>query len=244
MCSIRPLFEGACYESGVATLLVEDNARLGTTLRRGFTEAGIAIELVTSGRQALEQLERNDSDAVILDLGLPDMDGLDVLVAARERGVVAPILVLTARDAVQARISALDRGADDYVIKPFVFEELAARLRALIRRAAAPRWAGSRFGDLELERGSFTVRFGDKSVVLSPREHALLSLLVRRGGDTCSRREVLLEVFGYDFHPGTNAIEVHIVHLRRKLSGASAQIETVRGIGYRMSLEEPVVDDG
>jgi two-component system response regulator TctD len=227
----------------MATLLVEDNARLGATLRRGFIEAGITIELVATGREALDRLERNDSDAVILDLGLPDMDGLDVLVAARRCGVVAPILVLTARDAVEARIIALDRGADDYLIKPFVFEELSARLRALLRRAAAPRWAGSRFGDVELERGSFMAKVADKSVLLSPREYALLSLLVRRGGDTCSRREMLLEVFGYDFNPGTNSIEVHIAHLRRKLEGASAEIETVRGIGYRMHIPDPGVAD-
>jgi DNA-binding response OmpR family regulator len=230
-CSDRPL---ACYETLVATLLVEDNPRLGATLCRGLTESGFAIDLVATGRAALERLRRNDSDAVILDLGLPDMDGLEVLSAARKGGVIAPILVLTARDAVQARITALDSGADDYLIKPFAFEELSARLRALLRRAAAPRWARSRIFDIGLEQHSFVVQVGANRVLLSPREHALLSLLVRRAGDACSRREMLHEVFGYDFHPGTNTIEVHIAHLRRKLEAARAQIETVRGIGYRL----------
>ena len=150
--------------------------------------------------------------------------------------MIAPILVLTARDAVGARVAALDRGADDYLVKPFAFEELIARLRALMRRASAPRWGPLSFGDLRVDPQSPIVWVGPRTVALSPREHAVLYRLVRRARDLTSRREILAEVFGYDFDPGTNVVEVHIAHLRRKLEGASAQIETVRGAGYRLRV--------
>jgi DNA-binding response OmpR family regulator len=218
----------------VAVLLVEDNARLRATLVRGIQECGFVVDVESTGRGALERLSKNDADAMILDLGLPDIDGLDVLVQARERGLLAPVLVLTARDAIESRVTALDRGADDYLVKPFAFEELVARLRALVRRAAAPRWAPLAFGDLRVEPSSPVALAGSRRISLSPREHALLHYLVRRGSDVSSRREILGEVFGYDFDPGTNVIDVHIAHLRRKLAGASCRIETVRGAGYRL----------
>jgi DNA-binding response OmpR family regulator len=171
---------------------------------------------------------------MILDLGLPDIDGVELLRTAREQGVIAPVLVLTARDAVSSRVHALENGADDYLIKPFAFEELVARLRALLRRAGAPRWAPVRFGDLQLDITGRAVHVGALRVALSPREHALLHHLMRRRNDVSSRREILSEVFGYEFDPGTNVIEVHIAHLRRKLAGSTSRIETVRGTGYRL----------
>jgi DNA-binding response OmpR family regulator len=228
----------------VSVLLVEDNARLRASLVRGMEECGFVVEVEETGQGALERLSKNDSDAVILDLGLPDVDGLDVLVTARERGLLVPVLVLTARDAIESRVTALDRGADDYLVKPFAFEELVARLRALVRRAAAPRWAPLAFGDLRIEANSPVVQVGKRSVALSPREHALLHHLVRRGSDVSSRREIFTEVFGYDFDPGTNVIEVHIAHLRRKLAGARSRIETVRGAGYRLRDDPQAEHDG
>jgi DNA-binding response OmpR family regulator len=223
----------------VSVLLIEDNARLRASLVRGMEECGFVVEVEETGHGALQRLSRNDADAVILDLGLPDIDGLDVLVTARERGLLVPVLVLTARDAIESRVTALDRGADDYLVKPFAFEELIARLRALVRRAAAPRWAPLAFGELRIEPNSPLVQIGKRSVALSPREHALLHYLVRRGSDVSSRREIFSEVFGYEFDPGTNVIEVHIAHLRRKLGGARTRIETVRGAGYRLRDDAP-----
>jgi DNA-binding response OmpR family regulator len=219
----------------VPILLVEDNARLAASLSKGLLESGFTVEVAPTGEAALDRLGRHDADAVILDLGLPDLDGLEVLSRARAAGVVAPVLVLTARDAVESRVDALNRGADDYLVKPFAFEELLARLRALARRAAAPRWAPLAYGDLRIDsEGAFVA---GRPVRLSPRERALLQHLLRRGGDVASRTEILAEVFGYDFDPGTNVIEVHVAHLRRKIAGARTRIETVRGTGYRLQLE-------
>jgi len=221
----------------VSILLVEDNAKLAASLSKGMGESGFSVEWAPTGKVALERLEKNDADAVILDLGLPDIDGLEVLSRARASGVVAPVLVLTARDAVDSRVDALDRGADDYLVKPFAFEELLARLRALVRRASAPRWAPLTYGDVRMDPDGPSVVVAGAPVRLSPRERALLHHLLRRGGDVAPRKEIFSEVFGYDFDPGTNVIEVHVAHLRRKLAGARTRIETVRGIGYRLRLD-------
>jgi len=229
----------------VAVLLVEDNARLSASLARGLGECGLPVEAVRTGLAAIQRLTgRCDADAVILDLGLPDVDGLEVLRAARDAGVIVPVLVLTARDAVRSRVEALDRGADDYLVKPFAFEELVARVRALVRRAAAPRWGALAFGDLRVDPASPVVRAAGKEVSLSPRQHTLLSHLVRRGADTTTRAEILAEVFGYDFDPGTNLIDVHIAHLRRKLAASTTKIETVRGMGFRLRADGQPGDVG
>jgi two-component system OmpR family response regulator len=220
----------------VPILLVEDNPRLAAPLVRGIEEHGFEVHVVGTGRAAIDRLSKNDCDAVILDLGLPDIDGLEVLKVARETGMQAPVLVLTARDAVHSRVAALDRGADDYLIKPFAFVELVARLRALVRRASAPRWAPLTFGDLRVEIENPIVQVAGRAVSLSPREHALLHHLVRRSPDVVSRRQLLSDVFGYAFDPGTNLVEVHVANLRRKLeqAGARSRIETVRGAGYKL----------
>jgi DNA-binding response OmpR family regulator len=215
-------------------LLVEDTAALAASLQRGLSEEGFAVHAVASGAAALAQLARRTVDAVVLDLGLPDMDGQQVLERARAAGHGMPILVLTARDAVASRVGALEAGADDYLVKPFAFEELLARLRALIRRASSPRWAPLACGDLRLDPGEPRAIVGGRKVVLSPRERAMLELLLRRRGEVVTRADILGEVFGYDFDPGTNVIDVHIAHLRRKIGGGSTRIETVRGVGYRL----------
>jgi DNA-binding response OmpR family regulator len=219
---------------GMRVLVVEDTAALAGSLRRGLGEEGFDVEVAGAGGAALAALDRAPADVVVLDLGLPDLDGLEVLARLRAGGAVVPVLVLTARDAVEARVRALDAGADDYVVKPFSFEELVARLRALARRAAAPRWAPLACGDLTLSPGQPEARIGGARVALSPRERALLEMLVRRRGEVLVRRDILREVFGYDFDPGTNVVDVHVAHLRRKLRGAAVKIETVRGFGYRL----------
>ncbi|HEV7558741.1 MAG TPA: response regulator transcription factor [Kofleriaceae bacterium] len=219
-------------------LLVEDNVVLGNSLTRGLTEDGFAVDAVSTGAAALRSLERRDIDGVVLDLGLPDMDGLAVLDSARARGIHAPILVLTARDDVKSRVGALDRGADDYLVKPFEYDELLARLRALLRRAAAPRWAPRSCNGLVLRDDELAVTIDDQRIALSPREHALLGFFLRRQGEALGRAEILLQVFGYGFEPGTNLVNVHIANLRRKLGTHAVVIETVRGIGYRLRAAE------
>jgi DNA-binding response OmpR family regulator len=186
----------------------------------------------------LASSEKTDFDALILDLGLPDIDGLEVLTALRGRGWLGPVLVLTARDAVASRVEALDRGADDYLIKPFAYDELVARLRALIRRARGPRWAPLSCADVVLPPDRSRVIVGGRDVSLSPRERALLEALMRRQNEVVEREVILREAFGYEFDPGTNLIDVHLSHLRRKLAGSRVRIHTKRGVGFLLALAE------
>ncbi|MDB4962709.1 MAG: DNA-binding response regulator [Myxococcales bacterium] len=213
-------------------LVVEDEVRLATSLVKGLNEDGFTAVAVGTGEQALARASAGGLRAIVLDLGLPDGDGQTVIAEIRRSSDV-PILVLTARDAIDQRVRALDSGADDYLVKPFAFEELLARLRATLRRAEPTTPRRLRVGDLELVTGEPLVKVGARSVMLSPRERALVELLVGRLGEVVSRREILRDAFGYDFDPGTNLVEVHVAHVRRKLAGARLQIETLRGYGYR-----------
>ena len=219
-------------------LIVEDNATLSASLAKGLREDGYAVDTVATGGDALRRLERQDIDAIVLDLGLPDLDGADVLVQLRDRGVNAPVLVLTARDAVQSRVNALEHGADDYLVKPFEYAELLARIRALLRRAAAPRWAPLSCNGLVLDPTELVITVGSERVRLSPREHALLALFLRRKGELLRRDDILVQVFGYHFEPGTNLVSVHIANLRKKLRAAPVIIDAVRGVGYRLRARE------
>ena len=198
-------------------------------------EEEIGVVHAPTAAAALACSRTTSFDAILLDLGLPDMDGMDLLTRLRGERMHVPVLVLTARDAVESRVAALDAGADDYVIKPFAFTELLARVRALVRRAGGPRWAAVDAGDVALD-DEYGVRHGDLRVVLTPREHALLAYLLRRGGELVPRADILREVFGYAHDPGTNAIDVHIRSLRAKLRDEypHGRIETVRGAGYRL----------
>lgn len=219
-------------------LLIEDNERLVETLVQGLHEEGVDVAAVGDGVAALARAARADVDLVVLDLGLPDRDGMDVLRDLRVEHPHMPVLVLTARDAVEARVQALDLGADDYLLKPFAFAELLARIRALSRRAAGPRWSPKLEGVLVLDEEN-GVQFADQRVALSPREHALLAYLLRRRGEVVPRGDILREVFGCVGDPGTNAIDVHLARLRRKLAGTLLNLETVRGIGIRVRVDEP-----
>ena len=220
-------------------LIVEDNTTLSASLAKGLTEDGYAVETADTGDAAVRRLERSDIDAIVLDLGLPDIDGIALLAQLREREINAPVLVLTARDAVSSRVAALEQGADDYLAKPFEYAELLARIRALLRRAAAPRWAPLSCNGLVLDPTELVIAVGADKVRLSPREHALLALFLRRKGELLRREDVLLQVFGYNFEPGTNLVNVHIANLRKKLRAGPVVIEAVRGVGYRLRAREP-----
>jgi two-component system response regulator QseB len=223
----------------VTLLIVEDNATLSASLAKGLTEDGYQVDTAETGSAALRRLDRPDIDALVLDLGLPDIDGIDLLAQLRERGINAPVLVLTARDAVSSRVTALEKGADDYLVKPFEYAELLARIRALLRRAAAPRWAPLSCNGLVLDPTELVIAVGTERVRLSPREHALLALFLRRKGELLRREDVLLQVFGYNFEPGTNLVNVHLANLRKKLRDGPVVIEAVRGVGYRLRPREP-----
>ncbi len=220
-------------------LVVQDNPHLSSALAAGLREDGYQVEVVATGGAALRRLERKDIDVVVLDLGLPDMDGLSVVSGARDRGIHVPILILTARDNVGDRVRAFDSGADDFIGKPYVYAELLARLRALMRRAAGPRWAPRGCNGLVFRDDDLGVSIGGENVVLSPREHALLGFFLRRNGEAISRREIMKQVFGYDFETGTNLVNVHIAHLRSKIGVRAVVIETVRGFGYRLRAALP-----
>jgi DNA-binding response OmpR family regulator len=227
--------EQSMYAGSVRVVLVEDNPQLAGTIADGLGEDGFTVEVVDTAAKAIAHGMRRDLDVMILDLGLPDRDGGEVLRELRAASVHVPILVLTARDAVESRVDALQRGADDYLVKPFAFSELVARIGALTRRAGGPRWTPSNDVPLVM-RDDLVVESGARTAALSPREYALLGTLVRRRGEVVTRAEILREAFGYDFDPGTNVIDVHLTHLRKKLTGFPITIETVRGAGIRLSV--------
>jgi len=216
-------------------LVVEDEVRLAAAVVAGLATEGYVAVAVGRIDDALVRLDDRGLRAIILDLGLPDGDGAAVIAAARAGGRSLPVVVLTARDEVNARVAALDAGADDYLVKPFVFAELIARLRAVLRRAE-PAAQVLRVGDLEVCPGEPAVRVAGRDVLLSPRERGLLELLLAHAGRVVNRREILRDAFGYDYDPGTNIVEVHLSHLRRKLADSMVRIETLRGFGYRVAV--------
>jgi DNA-binding response OmpR family regulator len=213
-------------------LIAEDEARIVSFLEKGLRASGYTTLAVETGIDALS-LARDDSfDLLVLDLGLPGLDGQEVLTRMRARGERMPVVVLTARDGVEDTVRSLEGGADDYVTKPFRFEELLARIRVRLRDAQTTEATVLRAGAIALDLRTRRAAFDDKVVELTAREFALLETLLRHAGQVMSREQLLSHVWGYDFDPGSNVVDVYVRYLRGKL-GADV-IETVRGMGYRL----------
>ena len=214
-------------------LLAEDDRMIGESVQRGLKQDGFAVDWVTDGRAAELALAEKVHDLLVLDLGLPRKEGLDVLRAMRRRGDLRPVLIVTARDAVTDRVAGLDAGADDYVVKPFELTELAARIRALLRRSAGRAEPVVAYGDIELLPVTREVRLRGEAVALSPREIAVLEALLARPGAILSRTQLEEKLYGWNEEVDSNAIEVHIHALRRKL-GPDA-IRNIRGVGWMIA---------
>ena len=217
-------------------LVVEDDALLGDALQVGLRNAGFAVEWLRDGVAAETALRGEQFSAIVLDLGLPRLAGLDVLRAVRGRGDRTPVIVLTARDAVDDRVKGLDLGADDYVVKPVAIVELAARLRALVRRAQGASSGELVIGELRIDPAARAVTFRGESVDLQAREFALLHELGLNAGRVLTRSQLEAKLYEWERGLDSNAIEVHVHHLRRKL--APGLIKTVRGVGYLMPRGE------
>ena len=217
-------------------LVVEDEVKLAALLRRGLTEEAYAADVARSGEDALWMAQAAEYDAIVLDLMLPGIDGLEVCRRLRAEGVWAPVLMLTARDALADRIGGLDAGADDYLTKPFAFAELLARLRALVRRGAPERPAVLAVGDLQLDPARREVRRGETPIELSAKEFALLETFMRRPGRVLSRYELLEHAWDYGYENRSNVVDVYVRYLREKIDRpfGRATLETVRGAGYRL----------
>ncbi len=211
-------------------LLVEDDQLLGDGLRTGLDNKGYTVDWLKDGEEAENALIKEAFDAVILDLGLPKRSGLDIIKAVRNKGVATPILVLTARDEIEQRVSALDSGADDYLTKPFDLNELAARLRALVRRTSGRAEPTINYGQLSLDPASHMVYRRGRQINVSPKEFALLHKLLENMGHVLSREQLAQTLYGWDNEIDSNAVEVHIHNLRKKLG--IKIIRTIRGVGY------------
>ena len=216
-------------------LVVEDEQRVASFLVKGLRANGYGVEWVSTGRDALRRAVDADVCMVILDLGLPDLDGLEVLESLRKRGATVPVLVLSARGRVNDRVKGLDLGADDYLAKPFAFEELLARIRANLRPRADVSAGVLRAGGISVDQVRHEATVGGRTFSLSAREFALLQAFVGHPSQVLSRQELLSMAWDMDFDPGTNLVDVYVGYLRRKLG--EALIETVRGSGYRLRLD-------
>lgn len=213
-------------------LLAEDDQALGRALADGLRHLGHAVDWVDDGRHALHAFDSVPYAAAVLDWNLPRMSGVDVVVALRRRGDRTPVLLLTARDAIDDRIAGLDCGADDYVVKPVHLDELAARVRALLRRSGGDPAPVQRLGALELDPSARSARLDGAPLELSPREYALLEALAAHPGRALSRAQLEEAVYGWGEEVASNAIEVHVHHLRRKLG--QGWVRTLRGVGYAL----------
>jgi DNA-binding response OmpR family regulator len=216
----------------VRLLLVEDEDRIASFVQKGLAAHGYTVERVATAKEASARAASREFDLLILDLGLPDGDGREVLQGWRARGVGTPVLVLSARGEVRDRVEGLELGADDYLTKPFAFDELLARVRARLRPGPSGDATTVRFRDVELDLRTRRVTVGERSVDLAPREFALLETFLRNPGQVLSREQLLSRVWGYDFDPQSNLVDVYVGYLRRKLG--DGYIETVRGAGYRL----------
>ena len=218
-------------------LLVEDEARIADFVTRGLSEQGYAVDVASDGDEALQWTDVADFDLIILDVMLPGRDGIEVCRTLRRRGVRTPLVMLTARDAVEDRVRGLDSGADDYLVKPFAFSELLARLRALMRREPAMLESIVQVGDLKFDTATLEVSRKGAVIELTAKERRLLEYLMRHSNQVLTRTMIAEHVWNYDFDNATNVIDVHIRNLRRKIDDPYPikLIQTVRGAGYRIS---------
>ncbi len=217
-------------------LVVEDEEAIAAFLRQGLTEAGYAVDLAVDGAEALHWAAIAAYDAILLDVMLPEQDGLAVCAELRRRSVRTPVLMLTARDTIGDRVHGLDSGADDYLVKPFAFAELLARIRALLRREPALKGTVLQVADLTLDSVSREVRRGGRAITLTTKEYSLLEFLMRHPNQSLTRATIAEHVWDYDFDNLTNIIDVHVFALRRKLDDGHEVklLQTVRGVGYRL----------
>jgi len=217
-------------------LIVEDEVKMASLIRRGMREEGLAADVAIRGEDALWMAASTEYDAIVLDVMLPGLDGFETCRRLREDGVWTPILMLTARDAVEDRVAGLDTGADDYLTKPFSFAELMARLRALVRRGPIERPTELVVGDLRLDPATCQVWRGEAEIDLSQKEFALLEIFMRRPGEVLSRYQLLEHAWDYEYEHRSNVVDVYVRYLREKIDRpfGKGSLETVRGSGYRL----------
>jgi two-component system response regulator QseB len=213
-------------------LLIEDDHLIGDGIKAGLSKLGFSIDWFTQGKEGLRALSAAPYDAVVLDLSLPEIDGLDILRQWRQQGQDEPVLILTARDALEQRVNGLQLGADDYLCKPFALSEVAARLQALNRRRHGQLQPTLKHGNVVMEPGSHTVTLNGEPLVLKAREMALLELFLLNAGRVLTRPQLEEKIYGWDDDVSSNAVEVHIHHLRKKLG--SEFIRTIHGVGYTL----------
>jgi two-component system response regulator MprA len=221
-------------------LVVEDEARIASLISRGLRLEGYQVEVAPNGETALDKAFGNPPDLIVLDVMLPDIDGLEVCRQLRIAGADEPVLMLTAKDAIPDRVAGLDAGADDYLVKPFAFDELLARIRALLRRVApAETNAPLQFADLELDPATRRARRGEREIELTAKEYDVLELFMRHPRQVLTRDIIYDRIWGYDFGGESNIIEVYVRYLRAKLEGGDEPrlIHTVRGVGYVLREE-------
>jgi DNA-binding response OmpR family regulator len=221
-------------------LLVEDERKVANFIARTLRENTYAVDVAEAGEQALEFCKSTTYDAIVLDVRLPGISGIEVCRAMRRRGVEAPVMMLTARSLIEQRVEGLDAGADDYLTKPFVLGEFLARVRALIRRGVRKGYAPLRCADLELDRRQQRAKRGTKAIPLTSKEFALLELFLSHGGDWITRSEILEHVWEHHSDTSSNLVDVYINRVRNKIdqNGFTKLIHTVRGVGYRLGLPE------
>ena len=218
-------------------LLIEDEYKLGKALKKGLKLERYTVDVAYDGEEGLRKGAQKDYDVIVLDLMLPKKDGIEVCKALRRKHVHSPILMLTARDRVEDRIEGLDSGADDYLVKPFEFSELLARIRALLRRRKTTEQTKLKIGDLVLDPASHQVKRGGEVIYLNPKEYSLLDYFMRYPNLVLTREQLLEHIWGPDFSPKGNYLDVHIRYLRRKIDAKSHKkklIHTVRGVGYKI----------
>ncbi len=217
-------------------LVVEDEVKITRFIKKGLEMDHYTVETAYDGEEALEKIEINDYDLIILDIMLPKVDGIEVCRRVRENKIEAPIIMLTARDTVDDRVKGLDAGADDYLVKPFAFGELLARIRALLRREKSTKSTKLKVADLTLNPATHEVFRGNKEIYLSSKEYRLLDYMMRRPGNVCTRTMIGEHIWGYNFNDDSNVIDVYISYLRKKIDSGfnSKLIHTIRDVGYKI----------